>query len=205
MKNYQIIVIIIFTITAVFCIGYFFGERSETASCSGGLESKIMSTESISPTSGCGESVESLMTRLNKEANPDLVQNIPDEYGVYVSYVDSICPSVTTVSTQECMDAQIEIQRARYNHLASLVVGVAQKLSNELTAKDEPVDLETLGILQSIPDYTKVREDYVQKLCALRTFSTTGTGIGEEIRTCFMYYNSKDIEQLERIKASGYE
>ncbi len=128
-----------------------------------------------------------------------------NEYDEYVSSVDSVCPFVSTASTGDCLDKEISKQKQNYNILSNEILATAKARSDEDSAQNLPVDLETSGILFNVPAYNKTRDTYIEQLCALKNESTTGTAIIEESRKCVIYYNSKDIQILENLKMDEAE
>jgi hypothetical protein len=125
-----------------------------------------------------------------------------NEYEEYFLYVDTLCPFVSTVETSKCLDNEIDKQTQRYNFLEKEILAKAKSDSEQAKTQNTEADLSVSRILKELPEYTKIKDDYIISVCSIKNYSITGTAIVEESRKCIMYYNYKNIQMLESIASS---
>lgn len=177
--------------------------------------SNTSNTKIISMEEDVFVSVDNSLEDVNYEPINDLIENpfkdidydqptfdLVDEYKEYISYADTLCPFVTTASTGMCLDNEVNKQTQRYNFLEKEILIKANIDSEQAKAQNTEVDLATSDILKGLPEYTKIKDDYIMSTCSIKNYSITGTAIVGESLKCIMYYNYKDIQMLESVVSS---
>ena len=135
-----------------------------------------------------------IITKITKNTVAD-----SDEYKSYLEKTDTICPFETTASTGDCLDGEIIKQNKQYNSSSQELLTDVKVKIKEMQSQNKDVYLGLSDILTEVPEYNKMRDVNIQKLCQLQNVWTIGSGIVIDSRRCTIFYNEKDIQMLQRL------